>query len=142
MEDMKKAKEWLLSGAYTCVVCKDGKCVVSTQRGVAPLVKWLKSGDDFKGYYAADKVIGKATAFLYVLLGIKAVYAGVISKTALRVLQEHDIATEYDKLVENIINRQGDGICPFEAAVLDVDNAKAAYEIIQSKMKEMNILIS
>ncbi len=139
MKELRKAKEQLLSGAYTCVLYGDDKFVVSTQRGVAPLVKWLKSGQDFKGYYAADKVIGKATAFLYILLGIKAVYAGVISKSALSVLQEHDIVTEYDKQVKNIINRKGDGICPFEAAVLDVDSAETAYEIIKCKMKEMNL---
>ncbi len=139
MEDLKKAKEQLLSCGYTCVLCKGDDYVTSSKRGVAPLVKLLESDKNLNGYSGADKVIGKATAFLYVIIGIKAVYAGVISKAALNVLQEHDIIVQYDNAVENIINRRGDGICPFEAAVLEEDNPKVAYEIIKCKMKEMNI---
>ena len=86
-------------------------------------------------------MVGKATAFLYVLLGVKAVYARVISKAAIQVLNEHAIFVEYDALVENIINRQGDGICPFEAAVLDVIEPTLAYKTIRQKMSEMNIEI-
>jgi hypothetical protein len=87
-------------------------------RGVKPLVIWLSSGEDFHGFSAADKVIGKATAFLYVLLGVKAVYASVISEGALDVLTKNGIDTQYGCVVEHIINRAGDGICPFEQAVL------------------------
>ncbi len=141
MTSLETAKQYLKSGDFTCVLCKDEEIHTSAQRGVKPLVIWLESGKDFNGYSAADKVIGKATAFLYVLLGIKEVYAGVISRSALQVLTEHDIATEYGTLTENIINRQGNGICPFESAVLDVENPETAYKTIRNKMAEMNIEI-
>ncbi len=139
MKELIKAKEILLSGNYTCVLCKNEDIYTSTQRGVKPLVIWLKSENDFKGYVAADKVVGKATAFLYVLLGVKAVYAHVISKSAFLVLNQNNIRVEYTELVENIINRKKDGICPFEAAVLDICDPTTAYDIILNKMREMNI---
>jgi hypothetical protein len=104
-------------------------------------MEWINQAIDFIGFSAADKVVGKATAFLYVKLGVKAVYARVISKPALEVLKTHNIVAEYDTLVDNIINRKGDGFCPFELAVLDTQNIDAAYQLIKQKMVELNIQI-
>lgn len=142
IKDLNQAKEILSAREYTCVMCRGDEVYTSTQRGVKPLVVWLESGKDLKGFCAADRVVGKATAFLYVLHGVKAVYAHVISRSALQVLTEHHIETEYRTRVDHIINRQGNGICPFEAAVLDVVAPDAAYKTIRKKMKEMNITLS
>ena len=68
--DLKKAIDILNSGQYTCVLCKDNEIHISTERGVKPLLEWLESGIALKGFSAADKVVGKAAAFLYVLLGV------------------------------------------------------------------------
>ena len=140
-KDLTKAKELLRAGEYTNVLCLDENIHTSVQRGVKPLVVWLESKKDFKNYAAADKVVGKATAFLYLLLGVKAVYSQVISRSALHTLTRHEIHTEYDTLAENITNRQGNGICPFEAAVLDIQDAETAYKVIRQKMNELNISI-
>ncbi len=137
MSDLEIARERLSSGEFTCVLRKDAQTYASSRRGVKPLVEWLQSGENFQGFSAADKVVGKATAFLYVLLGVKEVYARVVSKSALEVLQKKGVGVEYDTLVENIINRKGDGICPFEAAVLPVKDEKEAYERILTKLKTM-----
>ena len=40
---------------------------------------------------------------------------------------------------EHIINRRGDGICPFEEAVMDVHDADSAYTAILKKMDAMQI---
>lgn len=141
MKDQNRAKEILHSRPYTCVMCHGDTVYTSMARGVRPLVAWLESGVDLGHFCAADKVVGRATAFLYVMLGVKAVYAQVISRSARQVLTDHHIECEYGELVDNIINRQGDGICPFEAAVMDVVDPVAAYQIIRQKMEEMNITI-
>ncbi len=139
MNDLNRAKEILLADGCTCVLCRNQDIRTSSCRGVKPLVLWLESGDNYADFSAADKVIGKATAFLYVLLGVRVVYASVISKPALKVLTESGVVVEYDNLVENIINRQGDDVCPFESAVLNVENPSDAYRVIIAKMDEMNI---
>lgn len=139
MTDLRIAKERLLSGTDTCVLCRGQQVFTSQFRGVKPLVAWYASDMDFSGFSAADKVVGKATAFLYVLLEVRAVYAGVISRSALEVLSCHGITAEYGCLVENIINRQGDGICPFEEAVLNIRNAEEAYGAVRAKMEQLNI---
>lgn len=139
--DLKKAKMLLDMKEYTCVMCKDVDVHTSVLRGVKPIVQWIESGMNFQGYCAADKVVGKATAFLYVLLGVEAIYAHVISKSALEVLQKNNICIQYGTLVEYISNRKGDGICPFESTVLDIDDSNEAYSTIRLKMKEMNITL-
>ncbi len=135
----ERAKEMMLASGYTCVLANGTDAVTSKLRGVKPLVQYLKSDQSFSGFSAADKVVGKATAFLYVLLGVEELFAQVISQPALEVLEAHGIAVHYGALVPAIINRSGDGICPFEAAVMEITAPQAAYEAILRKMREMNI---
>lgn len=135
------AKEILTSGGYTCVLTGGQTVFTSTDRGVKPLVRFLESGDVPAGFSAADKVVGRATAYLYVLLKVKEVYSQIISQPAVDVLRENGVNVVYDKLVPNIINRKGDGICPFEAAVMDIHDPEQAYAAIRNKMVEMNIAI-
>ncbi len=137
---LTKIKALLDDGQYTCVL-SDGKSThTSKERGVKPLVQFIEKDELPCGLFAADKVVGKATAYLYIKLKIHSLYAKVISEPAVKVLTEHGIDLEYDTLVPNIINRKGDGICPFEEALLSEDDAERAYTIILNKMKEMNII--
>ena len=141
IDNAKKAYDTLISQDYTCVVCKDEIIYTATLRGVAPLVRWIKTETNLCGFSAADKVVGRATAFLYSILGIKEVYAHVMSKGALDVLEHAGITASYGKLVEHIINRRGDGICPFEETVLEIQNQEEAYDAILKKMELMGITV-
>ena len=141
MTDLQKAHDHLRTGGYTCVLCRGDEIHTSQARGVRPLVQWLTFGPDLRGFSAADKVVGKATAYLYCLLGVRAVHAGVMSGAAAEVLRENGIAVTQDTLVENIINRAGDGICPFEAAVWDIHTPDEALIAIRIKMEQMNITL-
>ncbi len=138
MSNLERAKALLFSKGYTCAVCGEGNAYFSTERGVKPLLSWVESGVNFQDYSAADKVVGKATAFLYLLLGVKEVYAGVISQAAFELLEARGVKVEYHTLAEYIINRRGDGTCPFETAVLSVEEEKEAYSVIQAKYKELS----
>lgn len=120
-------------------MCKGDEIYTTNLRGVRPLVQWLKQGSVPIGFSAADKVVGKATAFLYCLLGAKAVYANVMSQSAREILQAHGIVAQWGTLADYIENRTKDGVCPFEAAVLDISDPEQALLAIYSKMKEMRI---
>lgn len=139
MTDLENARHILKAGNYTCVLCKDTHVLTSLERGVKPLVAWLEANVAQDGYSAADKVVGKGAAFLYVKLGVRAVFAGVISTAALLLLQRHGIPVEYDREVDYIVNRKGDGRCPFELAVADIDEVELAYLAIRAKMREMHL---
>lgn len=138
---METARKILEEQGYTCVLRKDATILTATERGVKPLVRWLTEDIDVRGFSAADKVVGKATAYLYCLLGVKEVYAHIMSISAREVLTRHGITAAQGKLVENIINRQGTGICPFEAAVLDIHAPEEALTAIRAKMQEMHITL-
>lgn len=131
--DLKRAIALLAQGNYTCVLCKDSVVHTSTRRGVAPLMGWLEEGLELTGFSAADKVVGKATAFLYCLLQVKEVYALVMSEAAAKVLELQGIPFAYEHLVSAIQNRTGDGLCPMEMATRDVrDPADAPAAIRQA----------
>lgn len=106
------------------------------RRGILPLMQWLAGGDFLRDAVVADKVIGKAAAFLLVLGGVREVYAGVISIPAADVLQNAGIPYTYEKKVQNIENRRHDGICPMESAVLKTEDPKEAFLILEKKCAE------
>lgn len=137
MTELARAKEALLRGGYTCAICKGETLYTSDERGVKPLLSWLNSGAALANAAAADKVVGKAAAFLYVLLGVREVYAPVISERARSVLEEHAIALEAEIVVPAIRNRRGDGYCPMESAVWDIEDAREAKAAIEKKAKEL-----
>ena len=138
---MEQARLILEEQGYTCVLRRNDTVYTATERGVKPLVRWLTEGLDVRGFSAADKVVGRATAYLYVLLGVKEVWAAVMSEAAAQVLHRHGIAASQGKLVPNIINRAGTGICPFEEAVLNIHTPEEALTAIRQKMAEMHITL-
>lgn len=133
-----KAKEILIKNNYTCVVISNDNIYTSRDRGVKPLLDWYGS-IDLQGAFVADKVVGKAAAFLYVLLDVKEVYAGVISESAYKVLLDYNINVIFDEKVDAIQNRDKTGFCPMETAVWNIDNPTNAYDvIIETRRKLMN----
>lgn len=135
--DLDKARALLGTGAFTCVVCRAECTFTATERGVKPLLSWLDAGIDLTGFSAADRVVGRATAFLYCLLGVKEVYANVMSRPAMAVLDTHGITASAGQLVDGIINRKGTGPCPFEAAVMEITDTQEALAAIRNKMAQM-----
>lgn len=134
---LKAAENMLINSDNTCVFYNGKETLTSKERGVKPLLEFLSSGRDFKDFSVADKVVGKAAAYLYVLLGIKEIYADVISEQALNVLKEYNIRVQYGKCVPMIINRAGTGFCPMESAVLDTDDPNEALKRIKEKISAM-----
>lgn len=132
--DLENAKKILSDGSYTCVLCKGEDTVSSSFRGVKPLLDLLDSGKDFSGYSAADKVVGRATAFLYCLLGVTAVHAQVLSKPALQVLENARIAITWDALVDGIRNRENTGPCPMEHATRNSQTPVEALAAIRQTL--------
>ena len=80
--DMKKALELLSSGDYTCAACRGDDEYTSRARGVKPLLDLIDDARSLAGYCVADRVVGRAAAYLYVELGAKAVHALMPSPTA------------------------------------------------------------
>ena len=129
IEDLK---DILLKENHTIVIYKsDASVIVSNDRGVAPLMQLLKEDAlQLRDSMVADKVIGKAAALLMVYAGVKEVYTPTISKPAVEVFENNDIKLTYDKIVDRIINRKGDGLCPMETLCLDINNPEEAFDAV------------
>ncbi len=135
--DLERAKSVLVEGGYTCVMVKGEFVDRSMERGIRPLFQIVKSRADREGYSAADKVVGKAAAFMYVLMKVREVFAQVISVPALEVLEGAGIEVSYGECVLAIRNRTDTGFCPMESAVMDVKVPEEAYAILEKKLEEM-----
>ena len=137
MNDLERAKALLSEKGLTCAIVKENFAFEEKSRGVKPLLTLLERGDCPKGASAADRVVGKAAAYLYVLLGVKDVYALVVSDLAAGVFERFGIGFTYEKRVPMIRNRTDTGFCPMESAVLAVDDPSKAPEAIRKKLAEL-----
>lgn len=129
-------KEILLKENHTIVILKkDASVITSDNRGVSPLIKLLKEDKlQLQDSIIADKVIGKAAALLMIYGNVKEVYTPIISSPAIKIFNINNVKIYYDKEVDRIINRKGDGLCPMETLCLDIDNPEEAFEVISNKI--------
>lgn len=137
MDNYEKAVRLLRDGNFTCAVCGEGIEYTSTLRGVQPLLRPYEEGIRFVGCAAADRVIGKAAACLYVLLGVERVYAEIVSKPAKEIFDRNGITLDYDHLVELIENRTRTGLCPMETAVRDITDPEEAPGLIRKALEKL-----
>ena len=136
-QDIQTAKARLTAGGYTLVLCRGTAIDESRECGVRPLLARLEKPGAYAGFSAADRVVGRAAAFLYAALGVTAVYAGVISRPAIDTLRQYGITPFWDQAVGSIRNREQTGPCPMEAAVAAADSPQQAIAAIRAKAAEL-----
>ena len=137
LSDLNRARQMLSQGRYTCVLCRGASVYTDIRRGIRPLLELLDTGTDLQGFSAADKVVGKAAAFLYCLMGVGQVYAPIISHSAAEVLKAHRIPVQYDILVPAIFNRDRTGFCPMETAVREISDPQEALAAIRAVLAQL-----
>lgn len=135
---LEKAITLLQQTGSTCVLCSEELIITDKRRGIRPLLDLLDNETDITGFCAADKVVGKAAAFLYILLKVKSLYAQVISEPALNLLEQAGISVEYGQLVTAIQNRTKDGFCPMEQAVWNIQDPSEALVAIRNTLKTLS----
>ena len=128
------AKKYIEEGSYTLVYCNEISVETSSERGVLPLVQMVRRKETLKGFYCADKVVGKAAAFMYALLSPEELYAFVLSEKAEAVLKKYGIKYYCGEVVPAIINRKGDGFCPMETATEKADTPAVALAVLEEKL--------
>ncbi len=131
-KDLQNAKNNL--AGHTLALCKEKILLLSAKRGIMPMVDYIDAKVDLRGFCAADTIVGKAVASMFVKSGIVAVYASVMSEAACDYLKTHGIYAEYGTLVDMIVNRQGTGSCPMEEAVKDLTNPDECFFALKNKL--------
>ena len=125
-------------GTSLVVKATTGEVTTYNKKGVRDLV-WLLDNEPerLRGASVADKVIGKASAGLIVQGGVAEVYAEVMSRLALPLLEEAGIAFSYRELVDCIVIPEGDDRCPLERIVADARTAEQVETMLRAHFREM-----
>lgn len=137
-EELERAKELMILESYTCVITLDGITFKSKEKGLQPLLDWLYSGNKYTGWRLCDKVVGRAAAFLHIILGVREIYADVVSQPAKDLLEEHNVTVNAGEIVPAILNAAKDGPCPLETAVEGITDANDSIMAIELAIKRMN----
>ncbi|MBQ1307983.1 MAG: DUF1893 domain-containing protein [Erysipelotrichaceae bacterium] len=126
-----KLRDALLEKNYS-IIASNG--YFSYDSGIRPVIDRINEKEDyFKGLEVADKIIGKASAMLLSLSGVKKVHAVVLSQAGKDIFDKYDVEYSFDELTDYIVNRRGDGMCPMEMTVKDIDDLREAYETLKKK---------
>lgn len=129
MTNLEKVKSILLEKNASLVVCyKNGDIKEYYQDRIKDIKAILMQDKNLlKDAIIADKVIGKVAASILTVAGVKEIYADVISKFAIPVLEENGIKYEYNKKVEYIKNKDNTGMCPMENKYKDQIDINVIY---------------
>ena len=135
---MKELTDLLHEKKCSCVIRNGATTRTFNQRGVADLYELLMTEADFlNGAEMADKIVGKGAAALMVAGHIRRIHADVISKPALKLLEENGIEVTYTTLADGIINRKGDGPCPVESMCSTTEDVSKMVEMIGDFVAKM-----
>src|SRR3990170_3291305 len=134
MSDLDIAKSTLYKKELTFTIVKNGKVLFETDsHRISGFLNAIQQfGATLEGASLADRVAGKAIALLCVYAKIKAVYAEALSKKAKTVFQQNGIHHEWKELVNNVLDLNKTGVCPFEKAAADITDPKDAYKAFKA----------
>lgn len=139
-DDLVFAQDVMRRESCTCVLIFGEIVYKSKEQGLRPLLDWLYSGNKFAGYRMCDKVVGRAAAFLMILLGVREIHADVISERAIKLLEENNVTVSYDTVVPAILNDEKTGTHPLEDAVEGITDANDSIMAIELTIKRMERL--
>lgn len=125
----EKAKRMIREGRASCVIIRHNAIIrTASGQGISPLISIYENEPDIlKDALVVDKIVGKAAAIMLVLGGAKRVYGEVMSAAACDYLSARGCRAGYGERIDVISNRTGDGICPLENSVLDIDDPETGY---------------
>jgi len=133
MTDLLFARQILQAEKLGFALVRDGREIA---RGSASSTHELlaavdRLGAQARGASLADKVVGKAVALIAAHAGIVEVDGGLMSRSAVPVLDAHRISWRADTMVPGIMNRRNDGLCPLEQLTQPFDEPAAAVAALR-----------
>lgn len=134
MDSLQSAINLIKEETATCVVMKDHKIIKTISgQGIAPVIDLYEQGV-LKDAFVADKIIGKAAAMIMVLGGVKEVYGKVMSRAGKEYLESRGVKVSYGQCIDMISNRAGNGICPMERTVMEIEEPAEALTALKETL--------
>lgn len=134
MDSLQSAINLIKEETATCVVMKDHKIIKTISgQGIAPVIDLYEQGV-LKDAFVADKIIGKAAAMIMVLGGVKEVYGKVMSRAGKEYLESRGVKVSNGQCIDMISNRAGNGICPMERTVMEIEEPAEALTALKETL--------
>ncbi len=130
--DIQIAKKLFYTKGCSLVLCKDEKTECFADGGIELLIKLVESGKNYSSYSVCDRIVGRAAAFLYVLMGIKEVHAKVMGRLAIQILDRAQILYSADQFVDFIKDLKDVELNEVEDAVVRSGSPKVAFQDIKN----------
>jgi len=139
MRDLEIAKKELYNKELTLSIVKNGAVLFQTDsHRISGFIYAIeKFGMQLKGAAVADKVAGKALALLCVYSGVKQVYAEVLSRKAKAVFENNNIVFEWKEIVDNVLDINKEGMCPFEKVAANISEPEVSYAVFLALLEKM-----
>ena len=140
MNDLEIAKKHLHTKQAAIAIVKSGEIIFETcSHRISGFLEAIdRLGSRLENSSIADRVAGKAVALLCVYIGVKAVYADVLSKKAKAVFDYNGIACSWGELVENILDANKSKLCPFEEKAIGISHPNEAYQAFKNLQKTLS----
>jgi len=139
MQDLEIAKKQLYSKQLTLAIVKNNKVLFETDsHRISGFIHAIDTlGMQLNGASVADRVAGKALALLCIYAGVREVYAEVLSKKAQALFKENKVFCQWEQLVDNVLDLNKTGVCPFEKAAAEISDAADSYVAFKALLEKM-----
>lgn len=136
----EQAKQLIAEGKASFVVIRQNEIVYQDLgNGIRPIMKVMENNREILfDAVIVDKIVGKAAAMLLTLGGASDIYGELMSKSAEEYLTVQGKKISYGRCIQVISNRTGDGICPMERAVAEIDDPVEGYEKLKETVKQLS----
>jgi hypothetical protein len=134
MEDIGLARSLLKEDKWNLVIVKKGRVLFgSRERGIAAFFQAVQSmGKSLHNAAVADRVVGLAVAMLCLHARVRYVYADIVSRGALDMLENKGVAVDRQNTVPHISNYDGTDLCPFEKLAKSCQKPSQLLTALQS----------
>ena len=134
---LEKAKSIIKNTDAVFAYVSENEEIISDAKGIGFVASLCNDKKDLSKGAAADKIVGKAAAMLFVFLGLRYVHAQTLSEGAVKVFEEYGVEYSYDVITKAIVNRKGDGLCPMEMVAKDAETPQETLIAVNKKLEEL-----
>lgn len=123
----------------TIIISRNDEVIFTSEyKGVRPMMVYMEEfGPSQEPLTVVDRIMGRGAVMLAVLINAKTIKTPIISAPALALAKTHHLTVEAEKVVPYIINREGNGQCPIERSVLNIEDVQEGYQAIKAAIASL-----
>lgn len=136
IKDINLARSTLSSEEYSIVLIRDEKILkYKREIGIRSILELIEEiGDEIKEMVVGDRILGKASAFLWRYSKIRGIYSPQATKTAIAILIIGGIPCQADEMIPFIVNNNTNYLSSFEKMLQNVESPEEAYKILKGNV--------